>query len=85
MKWMRQQEGFADPLGFVGKLPEAVAPVNEFRYYLDTRKLKFVPDLEVCAAAHSARKGGSSALGELTGYLLLQEPQLFGSITRFVL
>jgi len=72
MKWMtnlqRQQEGFADPPGSVGKPPEAAAP-----------------DPEVCVAAHSARKGGSSVLGELMGFLLLQKPLSFGSRTRFVL
>lgn len=63
MNWIwnlrRQLEGFADPPGFEGMLPKAVAPVGEFRNYLDMRKLKILPDLEVCAAAHSARKGDS--------------------------
>ena len=38
MNWIwnlrRQLEGFADPPGFEGMLPKAVAPVGEFRKYL---------------------------------------------------
>ena len=42
MNWIwnlrRQLEGFADPPGFEGMLPKAVAPVGEFRNYLDIEK-----------------------------------------------